>query len=278
MIKINSILEVINKYENFIIDQWGVMHDGTHGYKHAIKSIDFLKKKNKNLFIVSNSSKRKITSEAKLPKLGFKKNDFLDVFTSGEMIWKTIYNKYSKLKIKKKCFHIYDDSKEDGILFRENLNLEYVNKIEDADFILACTPFPEMQPIDYIPMLDKAHEMKLKMYCANPDFETIEINNSKNIFCMGAIAEIYKKMGGEVIIQGKPEIDIYSEIIKSFNINKSETVAIGDSIFHDIKGANNFSIDSILVISGIHKKIDAIDKLSKNHNIYPTYCIDKFSI
>ena len=45
MIKINSILEVINKYENFIIDQWGVMHDGTHGYKHAVKSIDFLKKK-----------------------------------------------------------------------------------------------------------------------------------------------------------------------------------------------------------------------------------------
>ena len=278
MIKINSILEVINKYENFIIDQWGVMHDGTHGYKHAIKSIDFLKKKNKNLFIVSNSSKRKITSEAKLLKLGFKKSDFLDVFTSGEMIWKTIYNKYSKLKIKKKCFHIYDDSKEDGILFRENLNLEYVNKIEDADFILACTPFPEMQPIDYIPMLDKAHEMNLKMYCANPDFETIEINNSKNIFCMGAIAEIYKKMGGDVIIQGKPEIDIYSEIIKSFKINKSETLAIGDSILHDIKGANNFSIDSILVISGIHKKIDAINKLSKNHNIYPTYCIDKFSI
>ena len=210
--------------------------------------------------------------------MGFKKNDFLDVFTSGEMIWKTIYNKYSKQKIKKKCFHIYDDSKEDGILFRENLNLEYVNKIEDADFILACTPFPEMQPIDYISMLDKAYEMKLKMYCANPDFETIEINNSKNIFCMGAIAEIYKKMGGDVIIQGKPEIDIYSEIIKSFKINKSETLAIGDSIFHDIKGANNFSIDSILVISGIHKKIDAINKLSKNHNIYPTYCIDKFSI
>ena len=23
---------------------------------------------------------------------------------------------------------------------------------------------------------------------------------------------------------------------------------------------------------------DAINKLSKNHNIYPTYCIDKFSI
>ena len=77
---------------------------------------------------------------------------------------------------------------------------------------------------------------------------------------------------------GKPETDIYSKITKSLKINKNETVAIGDSIFHDIKGANNFSIDSILVTSGIHKNIDAINKLSKNHNIYPTYFIDRFSI
>ena len=35
------------------------------------------------------------------------------------------------------------------------------------------------------------------MYCANPDFETVEKNNDENIFCMGAIAEIYKNMGGE---------------------------------------------------------------------------------
>ena len=38
MIKINSISDVVDKYDNFIIDQWGVMHDGTSGYKHAIKT------------------------------------------------------------------------------------------------------------------------------------------------------------------------------------------------------------------------------------------------
>ena len=54
-----------------------------------------------------------------------------------------------------------------------------------------------MQPIDYIPILNKAFDKKLIMYCANPDFETIENNNNQNIFCMGAVAEIYKKMGGE---------------------------------------------------------------------------------
>ncbi len=135
-----------------------------------------------------------------------------------------------------------------------------------------------MQPIDYTPLLDKAIDYNLTMYCANPDFETIEKNNNKNKFCMGTIAEIYKKMGGSVIIQGKPENDIYLETTKSIKLDKTKTVAIGDSIFHDIKGANNFSIDSILVKSGIHKDLETIKMLCKNHRIEPTYIIDEFSI
>ena len=67
MIIIDSILDIVDDYENYIIDQWGVMHDGLSGFKHAIDTINLLEK-NKNLFIVSNSSKRKRSSEEKLPK------------------------------------------------------------------------------------------------------------------------------------------------------------------------------------------------------------------
>ncbi len=278
MMYLESISEIINKYQNFIIDQWGVMHDGKKGYSHAIKTIDFLVKKKKNLFIISNSSKRKKSSEQNLPKLGFKKNSFINVLTSGEMIWQTIHKKYSEFKGNINCFHIYDHSKEDGIQFRKNLNFTFVEKIDDADFILACTPFLNMQPVDYLPILNKALNKNIPMYCANPDFETIESNNSHNIYCMGAIAEIYKKIGGEVIIQGKPEKEIYIEATKSITLDKTKTVAIGDSIFHDVKGANNFFIDSVLVKSGIHKDIDTINKLCKNHKISPTYLINDFNI
>ena len=278
MIKINSILEIINNYENYIIDQWGVMHDGTTGYKHAIKTINYLEKKNKNLFIISNSSKRQNSSIEKLPKLGFKKNSFISILTSGEMIWQSINEKYSQLKSKKKCFHIYDESKEDGLVFRDGLNLLYVDNIDNADFILACTPFANTKPIDYIPILEQAIDRNLIMYCANPDFETIESNSNKTIFCMGAIAQIYKEMGGNVVIQGKPENDIYVETTKSIKLDKTKTIAIGDSILHDIKGANNFCIDSILVKSGIHKDLETINKLCENHKITPTYYIDNFSI
>ena len=89
---------------------------------------------------------------------------------------------------------------------------------------------------------DKSIDNKLTMYCANPDFETVDKNNGKNIFCMGAIAEIYKKMGGNVIIKGKPDISIYNETTNQINLEKKRTVAIGDSLFHDIQGANNLSL------------------------------------
>ena len=275
---INSINEIINIYDNFIIDQWGVMHDGTAGYSHAIETIKLLNKNNKNLFIISNSSKRNNFTNDKLPKLGFEKDFFIEVFTSGEMIWKTLNDNYSKLQDKKICYHIFDSNKEDGLLFRKGLNLNYTNDINEADFILACTPFSKMMPVDYIPILNKAIDKNLVMYCANPDYETINTKVDKTTFCMGVIADIYEKMGGKVIIRGKPEIAIYYETTKSIKLDKTKTVAIGDSMLHDIKGANNFNIDSVLVKSGIHKDILKIKKISKNHHIYPTYIIDDFCI
>ncbi len=278
MKKINSIEEIINDYDNFIIDQWGVMHDGIFGYDHAFNSINILNSNNKNLFIISNSSKRSKTSIDRLPKLGFKKNSFINTVTSGEMIWKLLNKKYLDDKNKKNCFHIYDEQKEDGLDYREGLSFNFVEKIEESDLILACTPFINLQPIDYIPLLELAYKKKLIMYCANPDFETVENNSNNNVFCMGAIGEIYKKMGGDVIIKGKPDVSIYTETTNLINLEKKRTVAIGDSLFHDIKGANNFEIDSVLVKSGIHKDLNKINNLIKNHQIAPTYIIDKFSI
>ncbi len=278
MKEIKSIEEIIDDYDNFIIDQWGVMHDGTFGYDHAFNSINILNSNNKNLFIISNSSKRSKSSIDRLPKLGFKKKSFINTVTSGEMIWQLLKKKFLGDNNTKNCFHIYDEEKEDGLDFRNGLNFNFVEKVEEADLILACTPFINLQPIDYIPLLEVAYKKEITMYCANPDFETVESNSNNNVFCMGAIGEIYKKMGGNVILKGKPDVSIYDETTNKINLEKKRTLAIGDSLFHDIQGANNFEIDSVLVKSGIHKDLNKINNLIKNHQITPTYIIDKFSI
>ncbi len=285
---IDSLSIVLNLYDVFILDQWGVMHDGYYGYDNAIKTVEKLIAENKQLIIISNSSKRKISSINKLNNLGFKKDHFMEVMTSGEMIWQEIshsINNYgSNLK---NCFHIYDSSKEDGLEFRIGLEkFNFVSNVNDANFILACTPFENTEPIDYIPILKDALDMNIVMFCANPDFITIAKNNDKNIYCMGTIASLYENMGGKVVILGKPSKEIYEESCKKIEIfDQRRILAIGDSLDHDILGANNFGIDSILITSGIHKELfkNSLEiglkniENNKNWNFSPTYICENFN-
>ena len=286
---INNISEIITLYDIFILDQWGVMHDGKKGYKHAIKTVNKLIEENKKLIIISNSSLRKMNSVKRLTDLGFNKNNFIELMTSGEMIWQELFNSKKKYGNKlNNCYHIYNASKEDGLDFREGLNqFNFVSNIKNADFILACTPLQNTKPIDYLPILQDALSLNLIMFCANPDYVTIEENNDKNIFCMGTIADLYFNMGGKVIILGKPSKEIYIESTKNISkLDLSKIIAIGDSLHHDILGANNFGIDSVLITSGIHKDLfgngfkkglNSI-KNSNNLDLEPTYLCREFSI
>ena len=97
---------------------------------------------------------------------------------------------------------------------------------------------------------------------------------------MGTISELYKNMGGKVFTLGKPNVEIYNVGLKKINTNKARILAIGDSIYHDILGANKFKIDSLLITStGIHSGIfdkknpdwECISNNFKNNDIKPTF-------
>ena len=285
---INSFSTILDKYDFFILDQWGVMHDGQKGYKHAINAVNKLIIEDKKLVIISNSSKRKISSINRLKDLGFNKNNFIEIMTSGEMIWQELFNYSSKYGSNlKNCFHIYDSSKEDGKDFRIGLEkFDFVLNVKEADFILACTPFENTKPLDYITILNTALDQNLIMFCANPVFVSVENNNDKDIFCMGTIADLYEHMGGKVVILGKPNTAIYIESFKKIDqLELSRIVAVGDSLDHDILGASNFGIDSILISNGIHKTLFENNleiglkniENTKKWNFQPTYLCENFS-
>jgi len=287
VINIVGLSEVIDQYDLFIIDQWGVLHNGQTGYHYAIDCVENLATLQKKIIIISNSSKRRHTTIDKLPKLGFDKDNFTVVLTSGEMIWQNLYTKSKDFfkKLGLKCYHLADKTKEDGLKYVNGLKYDFVENIEDADFILGCTTSPGLRTLDYVPLLEKAIQKNIPFICANPDYETVESSTENFIICMGAVAALYKDFGGSVFIMGKPSIEIYREATKNFKkITKKRMLAIGDSIHHDIKGAENFGIDSLLITSGIHKSIFDQSKPiwdnEKNnllkYKIKPTYMCSKF--
>ena len=265
---IKGLKQIYHNYDTFILDQWGVMHDGFNGFVNAIICVEKLFLEKKNLIIISNSSKRKRFTLQKLPDLGFNKNYFIEVMTSGEMIWQSMLRRNFKetKKLKEKCFLISSELENNSNNFLNGLD-EYklVSDINEADFILGCTPFTNSKVLDYIPLLDLALTKELPFICANPDYETVKISefedNVDTEFCMGTIAELYQNMGGGIFFLGKPSIEIYKESTKNIkNLDKTRILAIGDSLQHDINGSIKFGVDSLLITSnGIHKKYFDID-------------------
>jgi ribonucleotide monophosphatase NagD (HAD superfamily) len=84
---INGCKDLINDYDIFLLDMWGVLHDGTTPYDGVIECVEKLYQAGKKLVILSNSSKRKNHTIKMLQKLGFQSHWFDYIITSGEVAY-----------------------------------------------------------------------------------------------------------------------------------------------------------------------------------------------
>lgn len=66
----------------------------------------------------------------------------------------------------------------------------------------------------------------------------------------------------------KPDIEFYDLLFKRFDLDKSESVMVGDDVVKDIKAAKKYGVDAIRCKQGVDKKIAAkILKLLDKYNI-----------
>ena len=85
MKKISSFKNVVNHYDYFLFDQWGVLHNGNKKFLEAEKCLEFLKLKNKKIILISNSANPSLQSEANLKRLGYSEELFDYCVTSGQI-------------------------------------------------------------------------------------------------------------------------------------------------------------------------------------------------
>ena len=115
-----------------------------------------------------------------------------NIFTSGEAARRSLEkNNYGK-----NFYHL--GPKRDRSLF-EGFE-KNSKKIQEADYIL-CTGFLDEieESLDLYKKLLKNY-IHLKMICTNPDL--VVHRGNKKEYCAGKLAEIFKKLGGEVIYFG----------------------------------------------------------------------------
>jgi ribonucleotide monophosphatase NagD (HAD superfamily) len=189
--------ELAEKYDAFLIDQWGVMHDGKKAYAKTVECMAKLAERGKKIVLLSNSSRRRGNSMSKLDKMGFDSKTIIDVVTSGEMGWRGISTPAAERRppfneLEGNKVFVFGNGEEDEE-YVKSAGLEFA-EIEEADFILARGMFTMHDSTDVLfregenkcnywekeatRSLQIASQTQKPMIVTNPDFVRPDGNNS----------------------------------------------------------------------------------------------------
>jgi HAD superfamily hydrolase (TIGR01459 family) len=247
MKSIDRLREIAGDYDLFLIDQWGVVHNGHTLLPGARDTFEALRRDGKSIVLISNSSRRASVSEAALTALGIDRALYDDVVTSGEVAWRQMKERTDPFYagLGGTCFLI---SWQPDSEFHEGQDFVPVETLEAASFVLlAGTQAPVAE---YEDLLQAAARRRLPMVCLNRDMVSVAPDGTL-IDCAGKLAARYEELGGAVRYNGKPGAEMYRASL-AVAPTSSRPLAIGDSLHHDIAGANGAGIESVLVTSGIH--------------------------
>lgn len=283
-IKIIDGLQAINpKYDAFIIDLWGVIHDGFIAYPGTVDRINHLISINKPIIFMSNAPRPNKIVLQKLLDLRINATSDM-VLTSGDAT--RLFLKEELIKMpSKKYYHLGAHRNSDLLA---DIDLHLVDDISQADSILLTAYIDENEDLEQFDhILKQAAMLQLHVICPNPD--KIVINGNKNRYCAGFLAEKYEQLGGKVHYYGKPHVAIYNialEYLQSLGIyNKDRILMIGDTLETDIQGAANVGIKSTLVLTGNTGNLlknhqytqifqeQALENLFHEYNLFPDHIL-----
>ncbi len=240
------------QYDGFIVDLWGVVHDGIKPYPGVIHCLEALRDQNKKVVFLSNAPRRAVAIGRALAGMGIGAELYDGIMSSGEAVYLALRdrNEPDFAGLGQKLYHLGPARDRDVF---DSLKLIEVSAPAEADFLLNTGPDDDLGPEDpgiYTAVLQAALAAGLPMVCANPDLEVVR--EGKRIICAGFLAQTYDAQGGKVILRGKPDPAIYAPTLALLGTEKSRTLAVGDSLRTDMAGAKAAGIDACWVLSGIH--------------------------
>lgn len=293
----SSFSPLLPLYHTFLLDQFGVIHNGSESLHGAVDCIEAMNKYQKKMAILSNTSSPSHVAKKRLVKYGLREELFAGgLVSSGEECAKHIRQHYSGSgdNSKKALWFTWKESeKQNPMQFLNYCEggsgamIDIATSVDEADFILlhgsevwrtcrdidssssssgdednAIVDLKFLYEEDYTKvdeLLREAANKGLPMICANPDL-IVGLPNGVVGNMPGKIANRYETMMGKVFHFGKPNPRHFHSCLENlemqFDVNsKIEGVAhVGDSLHHDVVGANAAGIDSIFVLGGIHAK------------------------
>ncbi len=244
MRRVAGLSELAGSYDSLICDVWGVLHNGVAAFAPAVDALRRFRQAGGSVVLVTNAPRPWAPIREQLRGLGVPDDAYDAIVTSGD-VTRSVIAEHPGAKV----FHLGADR---DLSFYEGLDATLVPEAEAE--IVSCTGLFDDDvdtPEDYRPMLEGFARRGLPMVCANPDL--VVERGHKLVPCAGALASLYRDIGGEAILVGKPHRPIYDAArTRLAELGAARTLAIGDGMPTDIRGAVDNGFEVLFVTAGIH--------------------------
>jgi HAD superfamily hydrolase (TIGR01459 family) len=246
---LDSIEELGSRYRAWLVDIWGVMHNGRSAFERAVAATRAFRAQGGIVVLLSNSPRPSPSVQEQLRRLGVPDDAYDATVTSGDLTRHELAKHRGAT-----VFHLGPE--RDRPIF-VGLDVK-LGAAEDAELVVCSGLFDDEteSPEDYAELLAMLAGRKLPMICANPD-HMVE-RGDRLVWCAGALASLYEKQGAPVIYAGKPHAPIYLLALETIDrlagapVPRDQVLAIGDGVNTDIAGAGGVGIDAVFVASGLH--------------------------
>lgn len=282
-VALGGLADIADRFDAYILDLWGCVHDGEKAYRHAIDAMAQLKAHGKRVLILSNAPRRADAVAEGLVRFGVLALHYDAVLTSGEVTWQTLANRDEAwhARLGRRVF-LMGPERDQGMVVGNAL--DPVDSVAAAEFLLTTGPqFDEFDLDDQVPLLGEALARGLPMVCANPDLEVMR--GTTRLICAGMLAQWYAAHGGDVRYHGKPYLSVYREALRLLGDPAPDRVlGVGDGLRTDIAGAAAAGLASAFIPGGIHgaelgatmgndSAVDAVATLADRFGARPTYVL-----
>ena len=301
----SDFLKIAERYDYFLCDLWGVIHDGDDLYPGVLEALEALSRMDKKLVFLSNAPRLAETVTVRMDAMGVKREWYAGAMTSGEAAVSWLSRQESVVSDQEarsgdcasrepaqqrsmknsgeffgnnKRYYYLGLERDGGLL--SHIPQKRVESLAEADFFFNGN-FAELgQPVEeVIPLLEEAVVRQLPMLCINPDIEVTKLSGLQ-ILCAGYLADRYKELGGEVEYIGKPYPYVFELGMELLgNPAKDRVLMIGDNAMTDIKGGNDFGIDTAFVTQGILQNQKGAGQspqaYCESKGVKPTYIIER---
>jgi HAD superfamily hydrolase (TIGR01459 family) len=234
-------------YDAIVLDQWGVLHDGSAAYAGAPACLAAIRATGVRLAVLSNSGKRSGTNAARIAAMGFPACLFDVVMTSGEALWQDIAA--GRVAARRLC--PIERAPGDAAEWAEGLDVTLTDCVAEAEAILLMGVPDGAQGAAFAAMLETARAHGIPVLCTNPDRASPRAGGV-TVASPGALAHAHVAAGGMVAFYGKPHLPVFRAVEMTLGAAAGRILMVGDSLEHDIAGAKSAGWDAAFVEGGLH--------------------------